>query len=474
VTRYGCVVRFGLSGLLAAFALTIAPPAAANGRFPASNRIVFAPADPNLLAVRATYGILISHDDGSTWSFLCEDAIGLPPSAIQDPPLGITAAPALVAGTAVPLGGLDVSADMGCNWSCAGGPLAGQTVVDITVRPGATHTVLALASTFVFAGVDASTDAASTSLSQVFQSTDDGTTWAALGTALDSSVLPTSIEVAATDPGRIYVSATRGFGDARTASLFVSTDLGVTWTERAVPLDRARNQTSIFVGGVDPADADLVYLRTDGESELLVTSDAGQSFQTLLALTGGMVGFALSPDGAKIYAGSVEDGLFVGARGGTTLASRSQIDVQCLATRGSELWACSDDQRTGFIAGVSTDDGATFVPKLHLGSVSAAIACAPSGSTACWADANAAACSGAPFAQLCANVGCSQSSGASTTGSTAGPMASSSSGTSASARPSPSSCGCQAAGLGGASATGFVCTGAALLAASFRRRRKRK
>jgi hypothetical protein len=161
----------------------------------------------------------------------------------------------------------------------------------------------------------------------------------------------------------------------------------------------------------------------------------------LLALTGRMLGFALSPDGAAIYAGSVEDGLYAGARGDTALAPRSAIHVQCLAARDAELWACADDQVSGFVAGMSTDQGATFVPRLHLGSASAPIACAPGGATACGADANASQCTGAPFAQLCESVGCADAGSPGTR-----------------SPPPSSSCRCESAGRRGpwATAAAFV------------------
>jgi hypothetical protein len=56
----------------------------------------------------------------------------------------------------------------------------------------------------------------------------------------------------------------------------------------------------------------------------------------------------------------------------------STIAVQCLATRGGELWACSD-AKSGFIVGVSKDDGAHFCPKMkEITSVSAPMACSTS------------------------------------------------------------------------------------------------
>jgi hypothetical protein len=388
--------------------------ASANGRMPAANRIIFSPSSPNIVVVRATYGLLPSSDNGRTWAFLCEDALGLPQMATEDPAMGLTASNALVTGLLSP-GGIQVSRDNGCNWSCAGGLLANEAIVDIAIRPDAPDTIVALTSNPL------SGDAGGGTYSQVFQSTDDGATWTPLGVALDPSALVTTIDVAASDPHRLYVSATRGFGPARTAALFASMDDGATWTEWPTPLDTTV-ETAIYIGGVDPLDADRVYLRTNGRSRLFVTasSDAGLSFQTVLTLTGEMLGFALSPDGSKVFAGGEIDGLFVGDR--SSLAFRRQssvvagtgglardIHVQCLATRAGELWACADEP-SGFIVGISTDDGATFSPRLHLDSVKAPVACAPGVPTAfaCGADANASQCGG-PFAMLCATLGCASS-----------------------------------------------------------------
>ncbi len=326
--------------------------------------------------------------------------------------MGLTAQNALVAGLQMPAG-LEVSRDNGCNWTCTAGSLANESIVDIAVRPDAPDTVVALTNTPL------PTDAGGGTHSQVFRSTDDGASWTPIGAPLDPSVIATTLDVAPSDPHRLYVSATRGFGPTRTASLLASTDDGATWTEWPAPFDPG-TETSIYIGGVDPSDADRVYLRTDGTSRLFVTapSDGGLSFQTILTLTGNMLGFALSPDGSKIYAGSEIDGLFVGDRATMTFLHRSStvlgmeagardIHVQCLAARAGELWACADEP-SGFIVGVSTDDGSTFSPRLHLNGVEDPIACTSGTpvSLACSASANGSQCKGAPFTNLCAAVGC--------------------------------------------------------------------
>lgn len=384
---------FTLVATAAALALLTAPDARANGRFPAANQIVFSPTDPNLLVLRTTFGILFSHDGGVTWLWLCEDVLGISSAAVGDPVLALTVG-SVVAGPGQ-MNGLFVSRDTGCNWSSAGGSLEGQLIKDLVVKPGAPDVVLALTSTY---GLSAGAEGGPGYSQEVDTSPDDGMSWSALGSPLDPSASATSIELAASDTDRIYVSAIRGANETRTASLFVSTDAGGTWTERPVPID-PNTEAEIYIAAVDPMTADRVYVRTLGQpSRLLVTSDAGQTFQPALSLSGQMLGFALSPDGSRVYAGSIEDGLFVAGRDALAFEHASKIHVQCLATHGADLWACSDEP-SGFIAGVSNDDGATFTAKAHLKAQPM---------ITCTANSNAASqCGGAPWEALCAQLpGC--------------------------------------------------------------------
>jgi MYXO-CTERM domain-containing protein len=466
----------------AALVLLTAPSALANGRYPASNQIVFSPTGANLVVLRATYGILLSRDDGATWTWLCEDALGVLPSTSEDPSLGLTAGDALIAGL---YRGLEVSSDTGCDWSFVPA-LVNQHAVDIAVRSASPHAAVALLST---QSSTAAGDSGVVYATQLYETANDGATWTALGAPFDEAVSVTSVEVAASDPDRLYVTGFRA-STLFTPLLFVSLDRGGSWSEHALP--QLSHDLGVYIAAVDPESADLVYLRTEGapnpsgRSRLFVTRDQGQSFQTVLSLPGAMLGFALSPDGSTIHAGIDKGGLFVASRdallaaadaggglaavgdagGSASSAFRqtSSLRVQCLAARGAELWACSDEA-SGFVAGVSLDEGATFTPKLHLNGVAGPIACA--------ADATAAQCSGAAFQQLCQSLkGCSDGGGpeaGAADATDAGPGAPPGEG----ATPhGSSSCGCSA--VGGGRVMGLMAAmGAVAAAAAWRRRRRR-
>jgi hypothetical protein len=398
-----------------------AAPAAANGRFPQSNQIVFSPTNPDFIVLRTTYGILPSRDHGKTWGFLCEDAIGVGPSTLADPSIGLTQNNALLAGVGL---GLDVSADTGCNWSCIGGPLAGQSIVDLAVRPDTPTSAVAITGTYITVADSGQEQ----TYSQIFETNDNGMTWTPLGMPIDPTVVVETVDVAKTDPNRLYVSGVRGYGSARTALLFMSKDKGATWTEVDMPATRfdPTTEDSIFIGAVDPTNADRVYLRSSaqpmgGQSRLTVvnfadggsptfdgahTFDAGMAF---LGLTGQMLGLAVSEDGSKIYIGSVEDGLWSADTSDLAFHKVSPIIVQCLATHGSELWACSAAV-SGFVAGVSTDGGKTFTSKLPLvGTLTGPISCAPNplGGAACGQKTNSSQC-GTPFQTFCNTNSCQE------------------------------------------------------------------
>ena len=367
-------MRYGTFALAFAVTLAALPQIArANGRFPAANQLVVSPADPGHMVLRTTFGILVTSDKGQNWDWLCELGIGY--GGTEDPSMGITTAETLLAGT---FEGLSQSTDKGCSWGFVPGPLTQNVVVDLTVRPDAPSSALTLTNKF------SNTDDAGGTLfnSTVFGTTDDGKTWAPIGPALDPTIVFETVEVAKSDPTRIYVSGVRGDGATEQGVVLVSKDTGQTWKEYKVPLD-VSTERAPYVSAVDPSNADRVYVRTKGSagSRLLVSDDGAQTFREVLKLTGDMLGFAISPDGQKIYAGGAKDGLLVATSSALTFTKKSPIAVQCLTANGTTLYACSNEV-SGFILGASQDDGATFAPMLHLYGVRGPLACGPSTSEA--------------------------------------------------------------------------------------------
>jgi hypothetical protein len=466
-----------LSGAAAATLLALSVPAAANGRFPASNQLVFSTSDPNLIVLRTSYGTLPSHDNGKTWGFICEDALGLGTLATEDPSIGLTSTNSLILADSA---GLNVSPDVGCNWNCiTSGGLGGQQIADVAVQPD--NQARAVAITKTFGMTDAGNPVTN---SQVYETTDNGMTWAPIGVPIDPTVLVYTIDVVKGDANRLYVSGTRGYGSLRTASLFVSTDKGVHWTEQVFPSADwdPSTEDSIYIAAIDPSNSDRVYMRssgilTGGRSRLTVVNSASttpmfttaQIFEVEAGMqgevTGELLGFALSPDGQKVYIGTKEDGLWIASASDLKFTKKSSKIIQCLATRGNELWAGSAAV-SGFVAGVSTDDGATFTAMLPLiGDLSGPIACAPNAmGAACNTTQNTSQC-GPAYQLFCETYTCGPPP-------PAGPDGGSPTGKGGTT--SSSSCSVSFVGIcrcwGGAAAAG----GLAILGVSLRRKRKRR
>lgn len=371
----------------AALALTLGGErdARANGRFPASNAMVFSPSDPRTVYARVTFGLLASRDGGGSWRWVCERAIGY--ASQEDPTYVVTPKGTLVAGL---FEGLRVSRDGGCSWQSVdtGGT---KSFVDVTMR--ADGTVYALSSAY-----DGSGDGGGMRFrTQVWVSTDDARTFTKLGPPIDPGLLAESMEIAEGDPSRIYVSAVRGSEPPRRGVLLASTDRGATFVERAVPTEA--HEIAPFIAAVDPARPGRVYLRTAGppdkDTHLLVTDDGGRAFRTLITARGPLHGFALAKGGDLVFAGGPDAGFFAGAPSGP-IAKTSDQWIQCLGVAGETLWACSREA-SGFFLGRSTDRGARFEAALHLGDLE--------GPLACPADSSVARDCGAEWAELSRTLG---------------------------------------------------------------------
>lgn len=335
--------------LAVTLATLAAPPAAANGKFPAAGQIVVDPGDPAQVFVRTTFGILVSRDAGQAFDWICESGAGY--AGNVDPGIAVTGSGAVLAGIS---DGLLVGRDAGCGFALAGGAIAGQPIADVSVSKSDPTIAIALSS--------AATGNA------VFLSMDDAATWTPAGAALPPTFRGLTLDAAPSDPSRIYVSGLdESAGNA--AALARTLDAGATWEILPIPPAGGR---APYLAAVDPVDPAIVYVRLDGTpGTLLVSRDAGASWTSVFTIPGYIQAFALSPDGKTVLAGGRMDGVWRAPATTYAFERVSAMGVQCLSWSGADVYACGST----FAVGRSTDMGSTFTPLLRLECVRGPLAC---------------------------------------------------------------------------------------------------
>jgi photosystem II stability/assembly factor-like uncharacterized protein len=355
------MVRF--LGLLAAAALcvaTLVPSiASANGRFPTANQLVIDPSNPSRIVVRATIGVLTSTDAGASWSWICESAYSKT-VLMNDPAIGVTAdGSILVAGD----NGVARSQQGGCAFTVPAGALVGKTVIDVAVDPSNRAHVYAIRGILPDGGAINDPPIAGA----VARSVDNGATWSDVGAVIDDFT-PFTIDVAPSNPDVLYASGHDAV--AVKQLLFRSDDAGKTWKRIVIP-----GSGNVYIAAIDAVSPDTIYVRTDDvRSRLMVSDDGGTTFREILASDDLLVGFALSPDGKQIAAGSSMDGVFLLTRsdaeaGAWTSEKIRDFNVICLTWGAAGLYACSNEQRDGYAIGLSKDGRQPFAPLLQMPSL---------------------------------------------------------------------------------------------------------
>lgn len=351
--------------LLGALALALAAPpsnALAHGRFPEAGQIVIDPSDPAVIYVRTTYGLLSSRDGGETWYWTCPEAIGFD-ADIEDPALVAMSDGTLVVGT---FGGLSLGTDQACQFDRVGGDLAGRNFKDVQPEATARH-ALAMSSN---CKADQSCEV------RVWATTDDGGSWDEIGTPPPSDFLALSLAAAPSDPTRLYISGKDQPPLDGAGAIMRSDDRGASWTR--LPIPGTHDGALGYMGGVDPADPDRIYLgrvETDPSDRsrvttfsLLASDDGGESFQTVFERPTGFAGFALSPDGRTVALASRVEGLWLADAETLQFVKVNEVHASCLTWTEAGLYACTDQFLDGFNVALSTDAGKTFTALSELGS----------------------------------------------------------------------------------------------------------
>lgn len=347
----------------------------ANGRLPGATGLAVHPTDERQLLLGLTFGLALTRDGGASWTWMCEQQIEGNGGDV-DPSIVVTGDGSLVV-ISLSSGGVLVSRDDGCSFERAMGPLRGQRGVDLTLDPSQPGRVLALMSTIVDA-----TDAGRPRFrSFVAQSLDHGRSWAVLA-ELPNDIWVETLEIAPSNPDRIYVSGTAS-DNLLQGIIERSDDGGLTWTQTTVELPRSSG--SLFLSAVHPKDPDRLWFRVPRRDDiygvlpakLWLTTDAGASFEQVGETDGGMLGFALSPDAERIAFGGPLDGLFLAPADGSAAPTKvDDMQVSCLRWLASGLYACVLEPDSPYSLGFATEPMQGFVPLWHR-SDTCREACAP-------------------------------------------------------------------------------------------------
>lgn len=334
-------------------------PAFANGRFPSADQLLIDPNDDRHWILRATFGLLQSHDAGQSFGWICEDAVGY--AQDRDPALAILANGTVLAGFSREL---RASRGDGCTWASPFPEATQESLLDATADPADANDALFLSHSL-----------SSSHEVRIFSVRDDGSPLAPFDLALGDDFSPVTLEVAPSAPDRVYVT---GILNDLTAVLLRSDDRGQSWARQKIS---PHSGAPAYIAAVDPVDPDRLYLRLDDDTTdyLLVSEDGGSTFSEAFSLDGDMLGFALSPDGAHVAVGGPMAGLFLADTQSLhfTQSPAGLLGPTCLKwTESYGLIACGRESIDQFTLARS-DDGEQFSALYHLGELQP-LSCDPS------------------------------------------------------------------------------------------------
>jgi hypothetical protein len=358
--------------LAAALAWGAAAPAEANGRMPASFKIRFRPGSQTDILAGVTFGLMLSRDDGATWRWICEAAVGF--EGTFDPDYELAPDGTVWATT---FSGLRYTRD-GCAWSGVGAPLGGGLVTAVEVADDGT----------IYAGFADPVEG-----SGFYKSTDDGVTFAPAGTLTQSFDWFTSIEVAPSAPQNLYVAGYKFQGANPALKLLLrSSDGGATFESLPVGAFETTDISELQIAAISPTDPDQVFVRvtltratigealyrTDNWSRPLAMG--GPTWTKVLDLPDYITGTAVRQNG-EVFVSTVTSGLQKSTDGVMPFAAVPDVSFegQCLVTRPTDqsLWMCANNLPPNLMAVGSSPDGAVWTSKLQYKDIDGPVRCDP-------------------------------------------------------------------------------------------------
>lgn len=341
--------------------------ASANGRFPRAQRLIQSSDVPAVMSLYGTYGLIVTQDAGKTWNHVCEAATGTYMG--EDPLLEILPGTKIVARTET---ALVASQSSWCDFRSILGNGA-DSVSDITRDPMQPNGIVALLGSY---------DKTAGFSSRIVQTTDAGKTWSTPVSIPSASIgQGLSLDLAPSGSGRLYVT---GLDPTGKGTIVTSSDRGQTWMTHAIAgIDPG---DSPYIAAISAKNQDTVFVRTDAYAEvdgidtandaLLVSTDAGATFTTVITRHVKLFGFAISPDEKTLLVGygdpqlsattvdAMDAGLYMAdlptllgdlAHGESHFKQVFPHSITCLRWTMQGLYACTLASETGFEVGQAAD-----------------------------------------------------------------------------------------------------------------------
>ncbi len=326
-----------------------AAPALANGRPAGTSTINFKQGDEQKIAAGMTFGMVESEDGGQTWHWMCEAAIRY--GGMYDPDYAYTSSGALFATT---FDGALVRRDT-CNFNPSSFGM-GVFVSALAQGPdGAVYFGLAQ---------PANPTTSDPGDAKIYKSTDNGMTFPVSASIGQVNDWWSSIEVAPSDPQRVYVTGYRLVGAGRTFLLFRSDNGGTSYTPMGMTGLTPSANSTIDIVGISKTNPDLVFARVTFLQEgaisdgIFRSTNGGQTWEKIVEKDA-EIAFAIRANGdfvigTKAYGVSVARNPGAGAVTWQDLAGSPHVN--CLVENAAgELWACT--QNFGSPGTMSDDAG---------------------------------------------------------------------------------------------------------------------
>lgn len=304
----------------------------ANGRAPGTSTINFRRGNSQEIAAGMTFGLLVSKDAGASWHWMCEKAVLY--GGLFDPDYVYATGGALFATT---FEGSLVNRD-GCTFAPT--PFQKKFFSAITEASNGT---------LYFAAADAEDLAGGNpGDAKIYKSTDGGTSFTSATAGMVGDWY-NSIEVAPSDPTRIYVSAYRLPGGVRQFQLYRSDNAGATFQPINASQFTTSNNSSIDIVGIKANQPNTVFARVTlangsiGDT-IYRSTDAGANWTPILT-KGDEIAFAARANG-DLVAATRNSGTFVsrGPNNTTWEEVAGAPHINCLSENAAgELWACTQN-----------------------------------------------------------------------------------------------------------------------------------